>query len=146
MLNRFVIEIKRFTVPHVWYEVWCSLTKNSTNFVLWWEILLNWKLIFFLRRKIYFRVPMLPKLSGQLPPRKISPWWGLGLGLILEPAGGGGGGVYFGGGGGGGAIFLEGNCPRTIAKQFFWIAYFTIYSLLKHFLRIYIETWNLTFI
>ena len=32
-------------------------------------------------------------VSGQLPPRKIAPWLGLGLGL--------------------GSIFLGSNCPRT---------------------------------
>ena len=42
-------------------------------------------------------------VSGQLPPRKIAPRLGLGFefGLVL-------------GLGGGGAIFLEGNCPRTL--------------------------------
>ena len=54
VLNRFLIEIKRFSFPHVWYKVWCSLTKTSTNFVLWWEILLNWILICFSERNDLF--------------------------------------------------------------------------------------------
>ena len=40
-------------------------------------------------------------VSGQLSPRKIAPWLGLGFGLGLGLKGLG-------------AIFLGGNCPRTI--------------------------------
>ena len=38
----------------VWYKIWCSLTKKLTNFVLWWEILLNWILICFSENKDLF--------------------------------------------------------------------------------------------
>ena len=34
--------------------MWCSLTKDTTNFVLWWEILLNWIHICFSEKKDLF--------------------------------------------------------------------------------------------